>query len=74
MTKLNKKKSKTENLDISQYQLLTESTKLRSIAHLIESQADLGCVPLDLDQINTGLGLLLNECAGRIREIAKQLD
>lgn len=67
-------KSKTGDLEIVAESLKTEALKIRAIAHLIENQAESRAVPVDLSDINAGVGIVLNECASNLMKASDQLS
>ena len=66
--------AESNDVELAVEQLLEESAKLRSIAHLIENQRDPEYAPLDSEEINRGLAAILNDSASKIREVSCQLE
>lgn len=54
--------------------LRTESNKLKGIAYLVEAQRETLSVPVDMEEINTGIGQIIMETAIVIRNIAMDLE
>ncbi len=54
--------------------LRAEAAKLRALAYLIEHENGQGVVALDRQEIQSGLGMLLDGSARRVCRAAKQLE
>jgi hypothetical protein len=50
------------------------SLKLRGIGHLIEAQDPDYIRPDDIDSIQHGLSLLINEISGEIRQVSQEIE
>ena len=61
-------------LEVATGKLRETSAKLRSIAYLVENHHDEVGEPRDISDIHWGLGLLLTELSGAVKDVASDLD
>ncbi len=54
--------------------LRQSSHELRAIAHLVENQASLDCVPNDIQEIHEGLGRVLMRLSARVRSLSQRVE